>query len=156
MPKALLHCAAMKKWQNHRKMQKLFLRCASMRCSISRTVRTLSAAPIMLWNTLTWPAFLILGVKYILKQNKLASSVDAIAISKIWKHYWLTDWLTQSEGEMLSHLKKNNQWWWYQITNMYCIGNSKSLITFIQTWIWWKFHFIMLLLVQKQICPQWQ
>ena len=27
--------------------------------------------------------------------NKLASSVDAIAVSKIWKHYWLTDWPNQ-------------------------------------------------------------
>ena len=25
--------------------------------------------------------------------NKLASSVDAITISEIWKHYWLTHWL---------------------------------------------------------------
>ena len=33
-----------------------------------------------------------------LLRNKLASSVDVIAISKIWKHYGLTHWLTQSEG----------------------------------------------------------
>ena len=43
--------------------------------------------------------------------NKLASSVDAIAISKIWSYQWLTDWLTHlltDRGRcwrMLSHPK---------------------------------------------------
>ena len=43
--------------------------------------------------------------------NKLASSVDAIAISKIWKHYSLTDCITSSSSSpWLASSGKINDW----------------------------------------------